>query len=322
MFDFTVHDFRDEDTIFQQTIRRPSDNSTLGEYRKYAEIISRKIISLTNADNKFQIEVKRIDKGNSTALNYCVLIQNMPRFFVKLMDNRVKLLTCLQRITNQHQFLVPPVTCFPIGTKQCLVMQWVDSRNLSCTVDEAYQVAEILKAIHAQTVFTKHQKNSIKAELLRYIFYIRSNKIDFPHQKEIIAYLLKNMTLCRKKYSLTHMDVHCGNFLVDTNNRVRLIDYENLCVTDPWRDFVYACFFHDKREDDFWDAVLYSYFNSVIPSDFWSTMQYYCYLHLLRMIICEHRREKRKTINMLAELIWNNWNCNIDSMPVWKRYLC
>lgn len=160
-------------------------------------------------------------------------------------------------------------------------------------------------------------KVHIGLELFRHLLYVALHAVSIPHKKEILGFLKKNLSLCRKEYALTHMDLHAGNFHRDSQNTVYLIDYENIRITDPWRDLTYAIFFHEAEEDVFWYEFLRSYFNNSIPSDFWKIMKYYCYLQALRMMICSHQRKDQRHIDNLAESIWNNYHNNDQIIPAW-----
>ncbi len=318
MFDYVIDASEDEEDVFEKTKSILKTNNRLNDNTRFNKIILRKVRPFLNEEDRYRAKIKKIKKGNSTAQNYCILIRNTPKFFAKIYDNRVKHLSKLQDLSKQNNFFVYPIVDFAVGSKRCMVTDWLDGEDISGTPSEAYQVAEILKSIHSQKASVKHQKSDIKCELKRYLLYLTINKVNFMYKQEIISYLLKNTALCRKEFSLTHMDVHCRNFIIDSNNIVHLVDYENLCITDPWRDFVYACFFHDRAEDTFWEAVIQNYFNNNIPENFWITMKYYCYLHLLRMVICEHQKGNYENIDRLVKSIWENWNYNNGNLPKWK----
>lgn len=321
MFDYVIDASEDEDDVFEKTKNILKTNNTLNDNTRFYKKILRKVRPFINKEDRYTAKIKRIKKGNSTAQNYCILIRNTPHYFVKVYDKKVKALPKLQQLSKQNNSLANPIVDFSVGLKRCMMIDWLGGENISGTPSEACQVAEILKFIHSQKTSVKHHKLNIKLELKRYLLYLTVNKVEFMHKQEIISYLLKNSALCRKEYSLTHMDVHRRNFIIDSNDIVRLVDYENLCITDPWRDFVYACFFHDREEDLFWEAVINNYFNDDIPEDFWITMKYYCYLHLLRMIICEHQKGNYENIDRLINSIWGSWNCYYDKLPKWKRQL-
>lgn len=279
----------------------------------------RRVKSHLNKEDKYTARIKGVNTGNSTARNFIIFIRNTPRYFVKVYDKRVNYLSKLKKLSSQYNFFVYLIADFSIGSKRCMVTEWLEGKSIAGVPSEAYQVARILKTIHSQKYSAKLYKFRVKLELKRYFLYLKRYKVEFKHKQEIITYLAKNYPLCRKEFSLTHMDVHRRNFIIDSNGIIHLVDYENLRIFDPWRDLVYACFFHDKEENLFWEMVIKNYFDFDIPEDFWITMKYYCYLHLLRMIICEHQKGNLENVDLLVKSIWENWNCYNDSLPKWKR---
>lgn len=321
VFDYVVDASMDENEVFEKTQSILKDNHRPNDDARLYKRILMKVVPFLKSEDRYTAKIKKINKGNSTAHNYCIFIRNQPRYFVKIYDKKIKHLSQLQYLSKQNTFSIYPIVDFSIGLKRCMVTDWVDGEDISGTSCEAYQVAEILKSIHSLRNSKVHHKFHIKSELKQYLLYFAVHKVEFAHKQEIVSYLFKNATLCRSEYTLTHMDVHRRNFIIDSNNIVRLVDYENLCIADPWRDFVYACFFHDREEDLFLESVINNYFNDGIPEDFWITMKYYCYLHLLRMVICEHQKGNYENIDSLVKSIWENWNCNDNNLPKWRMRL-
>lgn len=283
-------------------------SNNLKNNSKIIKKILTKVRPYINEEDKYNVKVVGINKGNSMSQNYCILIKNTPKFFAKVYDKRIPSTSQLRKISKQTNAFLYPIVDFSVGKMRCMITEYIIGNELSYTKSQAYQVAEILKSIHSQGCNSIFQRNNIKRELFSSLSYLMIHKVNFTGKRDVISYLMKNVSLCRKNYSFTHMDVHCKNFIVDSNNNIYLIDYENLLITDPWRDFIYACFFHDKEETVFWETVLQCYFNNNIPEDFWLTMKYYGYMHILRMVICEHKKANYKNINELS----NKWFRSIE----------
>lgn len=199
----------------------------------------------------------------------------------------------------------------------CILQEWKEGEALAFSANEARQTARAVKMLHSVPIPLGSPKVRIGWELFRLLRYAALHAVKIPHKKEILGFLKKNRFLCRREYALTHMDLHGGNFRRDSQNTVYLIDYENVCITDPWRDFTYAVFFHDPQEDAFWYEFLHSYFSNGIPYHFWKTMKYYCYLQALRMMICSHQRKDQRHIDDLAQSIWNNYHNDDQIIPAW-----
>ena len=297
----------------------------LNAYKKYNEktryqrIILQEVKDLISEKERNHIRIQKVNKGHSTARNYCVFVGDQPVFFVKVFRNIGNLSLQLQELSRKDNRFMYPISDFYIGTKRCMVTNWIKGSELTGTQAEAYQIAEILKVLHSHGFSSHSPLDGVNNELRKYRLYLAFHHVKMIHSEEILSYLLKNINQCNSNCSLTHMDVHLQNFITDSNGVIHLVDYENMCVTDPWRDFVYACFFHDKNEDDFWWTVLTQYFDSNIPDYFWVKMKFYCYLHLLRMIICEHQNMRYEKLDQIVHSIWTNWNCDHDDLPRWLR---
>lgn len=281
------------------------------------QTIKNRIKELLVTEDISSIDVIAVQGGNSLSRNYCVSFHNQPLFFAKVYPCRNGDYPLLQKIMGTISNGDKLVAVFRIGNNCCLITNWIEGSGVHGTVSEAQQTARILQSIHAMPVPIKARSSDVYVELLHYRIYLSVHQVNFPHKVEITSFLKENSGLSRNETTLTHGDVHQGNLIVDSRGTVHLVDYENFAVRDPWRDFVYTCFFHARSENPFWKEVLQTYFNGHVPAQFWATMKYYCYLHLLRMVICEHQKGNSKTIDLLANSIWKGWNCKTDSLPKW-----
>lgn len=246
------------------------------------------------------VELKRIYLGKSTAVNYC--IKTFEKFlFAKVYEGMCDMrFQAIKYIYDKNVKLIKPYYDFQVSTeKRCMVLEWISGENVHINLENAERIVSILKELHSVQVPVKMPCNNMQEELEYYMRFIKNNLLSFKHKDEILDYLIQNIGLCRNVYAFTHMDVHIGNF-IQCDGEIYLIDYENMSITDPWRDFVYAVFFHDPIEDAFWLWIIKRYFGDKIPENFWEIMKYYCYMQLLRMIICEY---KKGSINKIEEIV-------------------
>ena len=317
-FDHVIDASTEKEEVFRATCEVLKTARGHSDSRKYVQKILQRIKPLLSESDSDQVEIRRVEKGNSTAQNYCILISGTPIFFVKTYERKNRIHSLLKLLDPEWDAIVCPLLDFSLGSKRCMITKWLECSKLAGNTSEAYQVADILKKLHAHVAPTKGKHTSHKLELRHYLQYLKLHKVEFAHQQDILSYLKKHTFLCRDVLALTHMDVHLRNFVVDNSGKIVLIDYENLAFTDPWRDFVYACFFHNKSEDAFWQTVILAYFENHVPENFWTTMKYYCYMQLLRMIICEHKKGNYTKLDSVVESIFKNWCCNSECLPAWR----
>lgn len=252
--------------------------------------------------------VKQLKSGSLQTANYCILENERPLFFAKIYcsSNSIRA-QAIHRLSRSCSEVIAPTIDFPIDENlRCMVLEWIQGETLVPNTENAHCVAKILQSIHAVNVYNVAEPSLMENETSVLLDIIYRNNINFPYREHIKEYLSRRNSLVRKVFAFVHMDVHRKNF-IKCNNKIYIVDYENISISDPWRDLVYACYFHDPNENEFWSTVLESYFNGLVPDEFWSIMQYYCYLHLLRMIICEFRKENTDEVLRLANKICNDW---------------
>lgn len=316
-FDHVIDASSDENQVFEET-KRILKGYRLGDagvrYPKKLDRVIRKKLSLTKDDS---IVISRYDYGGSLAQNFCICINGTPRLFAKLYSTKIKQLKPLTKAIEGNKAFTPIVADFPVHGRRIMLTDWVSGKEPELSYDAGCRVGKILKEIHNMPVPKGLKPISIKRESIKKRLSVSLKGVCFPHKQEILDYVKNNSHMARDNYALAHMDVHLRNFLVDKEGNYFLIDYENLTVTDPWRDLSYAVIFHTEEKDDFWYGTLMSYFDGNIPEEFWSTMRYYCHIHLLRLITCEHDKGLQAQIDYKANLIWNDFNCYKEGEPKW-----
>lgn len=316
-FHFVIDTDASKDAVFHQTLTLLRDGEMIPTPSDRLVKCLRAAIIPTLPSGE-DIEIVHLPAGRSLAINHCVSVHSVPRYFAKICKPSKRCLELMKSLTKTSPYFNRIEEVIPIGVRtSCILQEWKDGDSLIFSAGEACQAAQAVKKLHSVMIPLRSPKVHIGLELFRHLLYVALHAVSIPHKKEILGFLKKNLSLCRKEYALTHMDLHAGNFHRDSQNAVYLIDYENIRITDPWRDFTYAVFFHEAEEDVFWYEFLRSYFNNSIPPNFWKTMKYYCYLQALRMMICSHQRKDQRHIDNLAESIWKNYHNNDQIIPAW-----
>lgn len=316
-FDHIIDATSDENHVYEET-KRILKGYRLGDagvsYPKKLDRVIREKLSLTKDDS---IIISKYDYGGSLAQNYCVCINGKPRLFAKLYTSKIKDLKKLIKVINDNKIFTPIIADFSVRRRRIMLTDWVFGKEPELSNEAGRTVGKILKELHSIEVPKNVKPVSIKNECIKKILGIRIKNIQFPHKEDILEYVRQSSYLARENYSLTHMDVHLRNLLVDKQGNYFLIDYENLAFTDPWRDLTYAAIFHTEEKDDFWYSVLNTYFEGKIPDEFWKTARFYSYLHLLGLITGEHEKGLQEQINYKANLIWETFNCYENNVPRW-----
>jgi len=223
------------------------------------------------------------------------------------------------------------------------VSEWQDGTALPTTESFAAQLASALRELHAVKMprggAHLSRFSDLFSESEKYRTVIERRGISFPYKEEAFAYVSECEKALRARMSgkerykesrynrytgtvrepvLLHNDLHEGNVILTDEGRVHLIDYDNVCYGDPWRDLVYAALFHEDSRDRFWHAVLTEYFAGKIPDDFWRECKYYVYLHAMRMIVCCDSVARQDEVERIGASLRDAFPTN-ELYPYWYR---
>ncbi len=327
-FDFVIDASGSEDEVFNDTTRAiASVKNKITKSRRIEKIekrIEKKLSRVLDEKIDGRLTLTRLSLGNSNAYNFRLSVDGEPRFFVKLSPNRPKMLDEVKLLSQRYAFLLTVKEEFMLGRLHCTLMPWLDAVTLLPSEENGAAAADIIKALHSERTTRRHKKVKTGMKFYACRMIITAKGIDFPHKKEIMRYLSENIPHDEGEYTVTHSDVHRQNFMQDESGRAYLIDYENLASSHPYRDLVYAAFFHQTAENGFWLSFLLRYFDGLPPRDFWRDARYYVYLHLLEMIICEHEKgtvNSPEEIGYLADSTVADWHFENDELPKWVRAL-
>lgn len=262
------------------------------------------------------LSVRRLYKGNSMAVNYCVESGSKPCYFAKVYPTKSNLRVRALKYLNQFsEAIIPPLYDYEINDGiHLMIMKWIDCSEISANVYNAQKCAALLRQLHSIPIPQGYPSIDINEETKKQISFIVQNEISFSQRDSIVSYL-RTTSLRNKTLSFVHMDFHIKN-IISENENIYFIDYENLSISHPWSDLVYACFFHDRSENYFWKKLIDEYFEGIIPQNFWSEMKVLIYIQLLRMIICEYQKNNFTEISRLNNSILTGFPIETD-VPRW-----
>lgn len=285
------------------------------------EIINELFSYLKKYTDLDSLSYKIIDKRNSISEKIVLVKNGIPKFMVKVtpIDYYIRSYELISFLYERGAPFAKPLCGFiiPNTRNYCLVTEWVDGFELNQdTFQDRFKIypysnnfAKTLHKLHNLKVDYKFPRVSIEDEIELYLKKIFDSKIDFLFKKDFLTFLQNNVHLVSKHdNNFVHMDVHIHNIIWSYNKSATLIDYENIMITDYYREFVYAVGFHDSFEDIFWFVTIFIYFNGKIPKDFWEKTRFYSIVHLLRMIIFESRENNQNKINWLCKSIYKKYN--------------
>ena len=292
------------------------------------------ILSLQISDMVLGINKSRISKlqeipGNSLSNNYLCVCENTEELFIKIYYSENSTFP-MQQFLYSNDIPVPrPIHELCIGQNTfCAVYEYITAQSVAIFLEQcsnkelASDIATSLRKMHNLKINAPTKVEDTHLEIKKLIEYINDNSINFVNKSKIINYLLSNaVSVPVERLGIIHMDFHLKNILISrADRRILFTDFENLTYGDTWRDFVYAALFHEPCENSFWHSFIESYFDNDIPKQFWESVKYYCYVQLLRMIVCEYQKGNVDEINKLVKSINTGFPINASN-PQWYRFM-
>lgn len=279
------------------------------------------------------LSVSHLHDGNSLSKNF-FLRSGYGKCYIAKLESKKHTLSRFElkkEIYSYGAAIAKPIVEFDLDHEEsfCTISEWVDGYTLDkCIVSGQYSVFSLAKSAciaissmhncYSEMVLKQH----LSQEISSYIYSIKKYGIIFPHMDDYLKVIKKIYLPSNELRGCVHMDFHTKNVVINTTGRALLIDCENMMITEPWRDFVYAVVFHDEYENLFWFSVLLKYFNYSIPAEFWKNMKFYAVIQLFRMIICEYQKENYCAIKRISESLFHTYNDWEDCVPRWiEKYL-
>ncbi|HEX6594666.1 MAG TPA: phosphotransferase family protein [Bacillota bacterium] len=195
--------------------------------------------------------------------------------------------------------------------------EWMYGRELSPEEMQEARVAELLKKIHQSSellhMLMRLGKKPIR-ENIRYAHIqkriLNSELIGYQEVQKALFYLKKNLPHTRTEYqTVCHGDLNHNNFLMSTNGRLYLIDWENATIGDPLTD--YATILNSYIPEEDWHHWLKQY-GIQKDEQLVKRMNWYLLIDSLAYLAWYYERKDAKklyqTLNDLVEL--NNRVCS------------
>lgn len=279
-----------------------------------------------------------LEKKNRASQNAILSIKGEKEFFIKVTpaDRYIRNYELIERLYERGAPFVKPVCGFfmPRQKAYCIVIEWMHGRMVECRgmcnrfaiYPYACGLVEALHGLHDIANESVEIISFLNEEIELYLKIIERERIHFCYDDEFL-FELKNQHSLIENHSAkyVHMDLHCQNIIFDEKKQAVLIDYENIMLTDYYREFVYAASFHNTDEDIFWLSTIYMYFHGDIPQKFWEIVKYYSIVHLLRMIVFESASKDQKKIDWFSRSLYFQYQGLKSNEPVWflrhKPYL-
>ena len=96
----------------------------------------------------------------------------------------------------------------------------------------------------------------------------------------------------------------------------RIIDLETICVSERWRDLVYAAEINFPEQHSFWLLFLLGYFDGKIPNEFFGQVKIYVIIYML-MLAKYNRHSDIEMYFNLVNKVYEDYNSLRTDIPNW-----
>lgn len=234
----------------------------------------------------------KLNKGFSGDEKYCIEKDNI-KYLLRLSKTK-----SIEYITNLYNFLkqindldIPICKTIEIGeydNKVYWIQEWIEGVDLREVIENIPLEKQYDLGFDAGMALKKLHSIKLPDHFILEPWNVRYNrKIDlkiknynnchlkYNNGELFINYLQNNRHLLDDRpNSFQHGDYHIGNFMLDKNNNLVIIDFEGYNYGDPWEEFDRLVWCTEKSPT-FAKGMVDGYFNNQVPIVFFKTILLY-----------------------------------------------
>lgn len=240
--------------------------------------------------------ITKLTNGYSTDEKYHIITNDNTHLLLRISDIELydKKLEEFQFIKNLNNLNFEMSKAIEIG--KCnngknvyMILSWIKGKSLDEIIstlneDKQYKLGveagKILYSIHNQNYNINTQKD-IKDDIIQNMInklniYIETEKIRVNNDIEAINYINNNMfNILNLPATYIHGDFHMGNLIYTENNKIGVIDFNRVKISDRFEDFYKNDLFNVPKSIPFSCGFIDGYFNNSVPDYFWKINSVY-----------------------------------------------
>lgn len=234
----------------------------------------------------------KLNKGFSGDEKYCIEKDNT-KYLLRLSKTK-----SIEYITNLYNFLkqindldIPICKTIEIGeydNKVYWIQEWIEGVDLREVIENIPLEKQYDLGFDAGMALKKLHSIKLPDHFILEPWKVRYNKkidlkiknynnchLKYNNGELFINYLQNNRHLLDDRpNSFQHGDYHIGNFMLDKNNNLVIIDFEGYNYGDPWEEFDRLVWCTEKSPN-FAKGIVDGYFNNQVPIVFFKTILLY-----------------------------------------------
>lgn len=234
-----------------------------------------------------------------------------------------------KEIDEKTDLIFPKLICsyvsFSLPLHTCFLTEWIegDCLDLQSLNDDpkslydcAVLVSKKLKTVHAIETTYRFAPRSLKRDYKRALRKIRFFRINVPHLSEFVKFVDGNLNKIKNTpQGYVHFDFHPGN-IIKQGGDYRIIDLETICVSELWRDLVYAAEINFPEQHKFWLLFLLGYFDGKIPNEFFLQSKIYVIIYMLMLAKYNRNGDMEMYFNLVNK-VYEDYNSLRTDISDW-----
>lgn len=237
------------------------------------------------------VKKELIEKGWSNDKKYCVTDENGEKYLLRI-SSIEQLEYKKAEFENMNQiFKLGIPMCEPIEFGICdegvySLQSWIEGKNaeevipiLSDKQIYAYGVeaGKVLKKLHTIPAPKEVEDWELffNRKMDRKIEIYNKCELKYENGEAFIKYIEANRHLLKNRpQTYQHGDYHVGNFMIDINEQLVVIDFNRNDYGDPWEEFnrIVWCV---QASPLFATGMVDGYFDGNVPMEFWKLLALY-----------------------------------------------
>lgn len=232
-----------------------------------------------------------INKGWSGDTKYCAMTATGEKYLLRIApEGKSQARADMFRMQQRVAAIGVPM-CEPVEFGKCdegvyIVQTWIEGKDAEEVIpflpepeqyDYGVEAGKYLKLIHSIPAPEDQPdwEPRFNAKMDRKIKMYAECPVKFDGAEHILRYIDENRALLAgRPQSFQHGDYHIGNMMVDSDGKLRIIDFDRYDFGDPWEEFnrIVWC---AQKAPVFASGMVDGYFDGDVPEKFWRLLALY-----------------------------------------------